>query len=41
VARLIPHLRETDLKSLAKSKNVTGSVASAVKQQLSRKSEHR
>jgi hypothetical protein len=39
VARLIPHLRETDLKALAKSKNVTGSVASAVKQQLSRKSE--
>jgi hypothetical protein len=39
VARLIPHLRETDLKSLAKSKNVTGSVATAVKQQLGRKSE--
>jgi hypothetical protein len=41
VARLIPHLRETDLKALAKSKNVTGSVATAVKQQLGRKSEKR
>jgi hypothetical protein len=40
VARLIPHLRETDLKALAKSKNVTGSVASAVKQQLGRKSQN-
>jgi len=39
VARLIPHLREADLKSLSKSKNVTGSVASAIKQQLGRKSQ--
>lgn len=39
VARIIPHLREADLKSLAKSKNVTGSVATAVKQQLGRKLE--
>lgn len=39
VARLIPHLREADLKSLAKSKNVTGSVATSVKQQLGRKSQ--
>jgi hypothetical protein len=37
VARLIPHLRESDLHSLAKSKNVTGTVATAARQQLDRK----
>jgi hypothetical protein len=37
VARLIPHLRESDLRSLAKSKNVTGTVATAARQQLDRK----
>jgi hypothetical protein len=37
VARLIPHLRESELRSLAKSKNVTGSVAAAARQQLERK----
>jgi hypothetical protein len=37
VARLIPHLRESELRSLAKSKNVTGSVATAARQQLERK----
>jgi hypothetical protein len=37
VAKLIPHLREHELKSLAKSKNVSGSVAQAARQQLSRK----
>jgi hypothetical protein len=36
-SRIIPHLRESDLRSLARSKNVPGSVAKAVKQQLSRK----
>ncbi|MGC4070039.1 MAG: hypothetical protein QM784_36365 [Polyangiaceae bacterium] len=39
VARIIPHLREADLKALARSKNVTGAVATAVKQQLGRKSQ--
>lgn len=37
VARLIPHLRDSDLRSLAKSKNVTGTVATSAKQQLDRK----
>ncbi len=37
-AKLIPHLREHELKSLAKSKNVTGAVSTAAKQQLSRRS---
>ncbi len=37
VAKLIPHLRESDLKSIAKSKNVTGAVATAARQQLQRK----
>lgn len=37
VARLIPHLRDSDLRSLAKSKNVTGTVATSAKQQLERK----
>ena len=36
-AKLIPHLREHELKALAKSKNVTGAVAQAAKQQLSRR----
>ena len=36
-AKLIAHLREHELKALAKSKNVTGAVAKACKQQLSRK----
>jgi hypothetical protein len=39
VARIIPHLREADLKALSRSKNVTGAVATAVKQQLGRKSQ--
>jgi hypothetical protein len=37
VARLIPHLRESELRSLARSKNVTGTVATAARQQLDRK----
>lgn len=37
VAKLIPHLRETDLKGVSKSKNVTGAVATAARQQLMRK----
>jgi hypothetical protein len=36
-AKLIPHLREHELKTLAKSKNVPGAVAQAAKQQLSRR----
>jgi hypothetical protein len=36
-ARIIPHLRESDLRSLAKSKNVPGAISQAVKHQLSRK----
>ncbi len=36
-AKLIPHLREHELKALAKSKNVGGSVVQAAKQQLSRR----
>jgi hypothetical protein len=36
-AKLIQHLREHELKSLAKSKNVTGAVATAARQQLSRR----
>jgi hypothetical protein len=36
-ARLVPYLRESDLKSISKSKNVTGPVAQAAKQQLQRK----
>lgn len=36
-SRLIPHLRESDLKSLARSKNVAGAIAQAVRQQLLRK----
>jgi hypothetical protein len=37
-SRLVPHLRESDLKSISKSKNVTGSIAQAAKHQLQRKS---
>jgi len=36
-SRLVPHLRESDLKKLAKSKNITGSIATAIKQQMTRK----
>ena len=36
-ARLIPHLRDTDLKNLARSKAVPGAIVKAVKQQLLRK----
>ena len=36
-AKLIPHLREHELKSLAKSKNVSGAIAKLAKQQLERK----
>jgi len=36
-AQLVPHLREHELKSLAKSKNVTGAVAQAARQHLMKK----
>jgi hypothetical protein len=36
-SRMIPHLRETDLKALAKSKNVPAAISQAVSQQLARK----
>ena len=36
-ARLIPHLRESDLHTIAKSKNVPQAIAQAVQQQLGRK----
>jgi hypothetical protein len=36
-AKLLPHLREHELKSLAKSKNVPGAVVTAARQQLSRR----
>jgi hypothetical protein len=39
--RLVPHLRESDLKSLSKSKNVSGAVAQTVQQQLGRKEKNR
>jgi hypothetical protein len=35
--RLIPHLRDSDLRVLSKSKNVSQSIGQAVRQQLSRK----
>jgi hypothetical protein len=35
--KLVPHLREHELKSIAKSKNVTAPIATAAKQQLNRK----
>ena len=36
-SRLIPHLRDNDLRSLAKSKNISSAIAQAVRQQLERK----
>lgn len=36
-SRLVPHLREHELKAVAKSKNVTGAVATAARQQLARR----
>ncbi len=36
-AKLVQHLREHELKGLARSKNVTGAVAQAARQQLSRR----
>ena len=36
-SKLIQHLREHELKALAKSKNVTGAVSTAARQQLSRR----
>lgn len=36
-SKLVGHLREHELKSIAKSKNVTGAIAKAAKQQLERK----
>jgi hypothetical protein len=36
-AKLIPHLREHELKGLSKSKNVSGAVVQAARQQLSRR----
>lgn len=36
-SRLIPHLREHELKALSKSKNVTGAVSTAARQQLTRR----
>jgi len=38
-AKLILHLREHELKALSRSKNVTGSVSTAARQQLSRRSQ--
>jgi hypothetical protein len=39
--RLVPHLRESDLKMMSKSKNVSGAVAQIVAQQLGRKAKSR
>jgi hypothetical protein len=36
-AKLVPHLRDHELKQLARSKNVTGAIATAARQQLERK----
>lgn len=36
-SKLVPHLREHELKALAKSKNVTGAISTAAKQQLLRR----
>lgn len=36
-AKLIPHLREHELKALSKSKNVAGAVVTAARQQLARR----
>jgi hypothetical protein len=38
-ARLVPLLRESELKTLSKSKNVTGAISTAVKQQLGKKAQ--
>jgi hypothetical protein len=38
-SRLVPLLRESELKMLAKSKNVTGAISTAVRQQLSKKTQ--
>ena len=38
--KLIPYLFEHDVKAIAKSKNVTGPIATAAKQQLQRKGKH-
>ncbi|HMJ16365.1 MAG TPA: hypothetical protein VK524_33355, partial [Polyangiaceae bacterium] len=35
--RLVPHLRESDLRSLAKSKNVSGAIAQTIRNQIQRK----
>jgi hypothetical protein len=35
--RLVPYLREHELKTISKSKNVTGPIAQVAKQQLNRK----
>jgi hypothetical protein len=34
---LLPHLRDNDVKSLSKSKNVSGAIVQAARQQLTRK----
>jgi hypothetical protein len=36
-SRIIPHLRDNDLRNLARSKNVSGAIVKAVRQQLQRK----
>jgi hypothetical protein len=36
-SRLVPHLRDSDLRSLSRSKNVSAAVAQIVQQQISRK----
>jgi CTP:molybdopterin cytidylyltransferase MocA len=36
-SRLVPHLRDSDLRALARSKNVSAAVAQIVQQQISRK----
>ncbi len=40
-SRLVPHLRDADLRKLSRSKNVTGSIGQAIKQQLARKQSKR
>jgi hypothetical protein len=36
-ARLLPHLRDNDVRALTKSKNVSGAIVQAARQQLQRK----
>jgi hypothetical protein len=36
-ARLLPHLRDNDVRRLSKSKNVSGAIVQAARQQLQRK----